>query len=52
MMKRDCCLHAGESAEYPFLRSMTAMRALAELRGSESGFVHAEAFEQIYAREF
>lgn len=45
-------LYAGELQEHPFPRSERAIRALAELRGSEAGFMHAEAFEQLYVREF
>jgi N-acetylglucosamine malate deacetylase 1 len=36
--------YAGEMKAFPFPRSETAIRALAALRGSESGFQAAEAF--------
>ncbi len=37
-------LYAGETADLPFPRSDAAIRALAQLRGSESGYRAAEAF--------
>ena len=37
-------LDADEIGEHPFPRSETAVRALAELRGSEAGYAAAEAF--------
>jgi LmbE family N-acetylglucosaminyl deacetylase len=37
-------LYAGEMGEHPFPRSEAAIRALATLRGAQSGFAAAEAF--------
>lgn len=37
-------LYEGEMGEHPFPRSEVAMRALANLRGAQSGFAAAEAF--------
>lgn len=37
-------LYEGEMGEHPFPRSEVAMRALANLRGAQSGFFAAEAF--------
>jgi len=37
-------LYEGEMGEHPFPRSEVAMRALASLRGAQSGFAAAEAF--------
>lgn len=37
-------LYEGEMGEHPFPRSELAMRALASLRGAQSGFAAAEAF--------
>ncbi|MCX7164724.1 MAG: PIG-L family deacetylase [Rhodocyclales bacterium] len=37
-------LYAGEMGEHPFPRSERAIRALASLRGAQSGFAAAEAF--------
>jgi LmbE family N-acetylglucosaminyl deacetylase len=43
--------YAGEMGEFPFPRSEKAMRALTTLRGSQSGFESAEAFELVYVRK-
>ena len=37
-------IYQGELGEHPFPRSETAVRALAELRGSECGYKYAEGF--------
>ncbi len=39
-----------EISEHPFPRNLRAIRALAELRGSQSGFIAAEGFEIIFQR--
>ena len=44
-------IYAGEMGEFPFPRSEKTLRALAILRGSQSGFDSAEAFELIYERK-
>jgi N-acetylglucosamine malate deacetylase 1 len=43
--------YAGEIGEFPFPRSEKTLRALATLRGSQSGFDSAEAFELVYERK-
>ena len=43
--------YKGEMGEFPFPRSEKTLRALAILRGSQSGFDSAEAFELIYERK-
>ena len=43
--------YAGEMGEFPFPRSEKAMRALTTLRGSQSGFESAEAFELFFERK-
>ena len=43
--------YAGEMGEFPFPRSEKTLRALAILRGSQSGFESAEAFELVYERK-
>lgn len=43
-------IYASELGEFPFPRSHDAMRALAALRGSASGFKAAEAFELLRER--
>ena len=40
----------GEMGEHPFPRSEKALRALATLRGSQSGYEAAEAFELVFER--
>ena len=37
-------IYQGELGKHPFPRSETAVRALAELRGSECGYKYAEGF--------
>ena len=44
-------IYAGEMGEFPFPRSEKIMRALSALRGSQSGFESAEAFELVYERK-
>lgn len=44
-------IYAGEMGEFPFPRSEKTLRALAILRGSQSGFDSAEAFELVYERK-
>jgi len=44
-------IYANEMGEYPFPRSEKTLRALAILRGSQSGFDSAEAFELVYERK-
>ena len=39
-----------EISEHPFPRNLRAVRALAELRGSQSGFIAAEGFEIMFQR--
>jgi len=41
----------GEMGEHPFPRSEKALRALATLRGSQSGYEAAEAFELVFERK-
>lgn len=43
-------LYDSEIEAFPFPRSLDAITSLARLRGSESGFDAAEAFELIFAR--
>ena len=43
-------IYKGEMKEFPFPRSEKSIRALATLRGSQSGFNHAEAFELVYEK--
>jgi N-acetylglucosamine malate deacetylase 1 len=43
-------IYDGEMGNFPFPRSEKAMRSLATLRGSQSGFESAEAFELVYER--
>ena len=43
-------VYASELGEFPFPRSQEAIRALASLRGSASGFKAAEAFELLKER--
>ena len=44
-------IYDGEMEEHPFPRSKKTLRALATLRGSQSGFESAEAFELVYERK-
>ena len=44
-------IYANEMGEFPFPRSEKTLRALAILRGSQSGFDSAEAFELVYERK-
>ena len=44
-------IYDGEMGESPFPRSEKTLRALAILRGSQSGFESAEAFELVYERK-
>jgi LmbE family N-acetylglucosaminyl deacetylase len=43
-------IYASELGEFPFPRSETAIRALAQFRGSSSGFESAEGFELLLER--
>ena len=43
-------IYASEFGEHPFPRSEKALRALATLRGAQSGYEAAEAFELVYER--
>ena len=43
-------IYQGEMGEFPFPRSEKTLRSLAALRGSQSGFEAAEAFELVYER--
>ena len=47
---RAISIYASELGEFPFPRSLAAIRALAALRGAASGFVAAEAFELLRER--
>ena len=44
-------IYDGEMGDFPFPRSEKTLRALAILRGSQSGFESAEAFELVYERK-
>ena len=44
-------IYGSEIGEFPFPRSEKAVRSLAALRGSQSGFKAAEAFELVYERK-
>ena len=44
-------MYHSEMGEFPFPRSEKTMRSLAALRGSQSGFEAAEAFELVYERK-
>jgi len=44
-------IYDGEMGEFPFPRSEKTIRALAALRGSQSGFKAAESFELVYDRK-
>jgi N-acetylglucosamine malate deacetylase 1 len=44
-------IYASEFGEHPFPRSEKALRALATLRGAQSGYEAAEAFELVYERK-
>jgi N-acetylglucosamine malate deacetylase 1 len=43
-------VYASEVAPHPFPRSLTAIRALAQVRGAASGFAAAEAFQLLRER--
>ena len=43
-------LYQGEMKEFPFPRSEETLRALATIRGSQSGFIAAEAFQLVFER--
>lgn len=43
--------YSSEIQDFPFPRSNVAVKALAELRGAESGFLAAESFALIFIRE-
>ena len=44
-------IYDGEMGKFPFPRSEKTLRSLAALRGSQSGFKSAEAFELVYERK-
>jgi len=44
-------IYEDEIGHFPFPRSEKNIRALATVRGSQSGFTAAEAFELIYQRK-
>jgi len=44
-------IYEGEMGVFPFPRSEKTIRSLAALRGSQSGFESAEAFELVYERK-
>ena len=44
-------IYAGEMGDFPFPRSEKTIRSLAAIRGSQSGFEAAEAFELVYERK-
>ncbi len=44
-------IYEGEMGVFPFPRSEKTLRSLAALRGSQSGFKSAEAFELVYERK-
>lgn len=44
-------IYGSELGEHPFPRSIQSVQALAEWRGSNSGFPSAEAFELLFLRE-
>ena len=44
-------IYASELDEFPFPRSHEAIKALAHLRGTASGFMAAEAFELLRERQ-
>jgi N-acetylglucosamine malate deacetylase 1 len=43
-------IYSSELGEFPFPRSETAIRAMAQFRGSNSGFEYAEGFELLMER--
>ena len=43
-------IYKSEMKEFPFPRSKKSIRALAALRGGQSGFNAAEAFELVYEK--
>jgi N-acetylglucosamine malate deacetylase 1 len=44
-------IYRSEMGEFPFPRSGTAIRALAQLRGAQSGFAAAESFMLLRERQ-
>ncbi len=44
-------IYDGEMVDFPFPRSEKTIRSLAALRGSQSGYKAAEAFELVYERK-
>ena len=44
-------IYSSELGEFPYPRSETSVRALAQFRGCSSGFNHAEAFRLLLERE-
>ena len=43
-------IYKSENGDFPFPRSEETIRALATLRGSQSGFMAAEAFQLVFER--
>ncbi len=43
-------IYKSEFKKHPFPRSSRSIKALAELRGSESGFYYAEAYQLVFSR--
>jgi hypothetical protein len=43
-------IYSSEIGEFPFPRSEKSLRSLAALRGSQSGFDAAEAFELVFEK--
>ena len=46
-----CSIYRTEIHNHPFPRSETSVKALADLRGSQSGFKSAEAFELVFGKK-
>ena len=44
-------IYSSETDKHPFPRSTEAIRSLALLRGSQSGFKYAEAFKVLIERK-
>ena len=44
-------IYKSETGPFPFPRSEEAIRSLAKLRGSQSGYKFAEAFQLLYHRQ-
>ena len=44
-------IYKSEIKKHPFPRSLTSIKALAQLRGSQCGYKYAEGFELIFSRK-